>query len=91
MFPEGLGTSQGWLSPICPLTFHRSLKVDFSPPSGTELPAFNPSSTPQPSQVLLLANPQKVSEGPGCDRAWPWGGGNPILHALTLCHPSSLL
>lgn len=37
------------------------MKVKLQPPSGTELPAFNPIVHPSAiTQVLLLANPQKV-------------------------------
>lgn len=37
------------------------MKVRLQPPSGTELPAFNPIVHPSAiTQVLLLANPQKV-------------------------------
>uniref|UniRef100_A0A8D2H287 Golgi associated, gamma adaptin ear containing, ARF binding protein 1 n=1 Tax=Urocitellus parryii TaxID=9999 RepID=A0A8D2H287_UROPR len=40
------------------------MKVKLQPPSGTELPAFNPVVHPSAiTQVLLLANPQKV-KGP---------------------------
>lgn len=36
------------------------MKVKLQPPSGTELPAFNPIVHPSAiTQVLLLANPQK--------------------------------
>lgn len=36
------------------------MKVKLQPPSGTELPAFNPLVPPSAiTQVLLLANPQK--------------------------------
>lgn len=36
------------------------MKVKLQPPSGTELPAFNPIVPPTAiTQVLLLANPQK--------------------------------
>uniref|UniRef100_G3VAD8 Golgi associated, gamma adaptin ear containing, ARF binding protein 1 n=1 Tax=Sarcophilus harrisii TaxID=9305 RepID=G3VAD8_SARHA len=39
------------------------MKVKLQPPSGTELPAFNPIVHPTAiTQVLLLANPQKVWE-----------------------------
>lgn len=38
------------------------MKVKLQPPSGTELPAFNPIVHPSAiTQVLLLANPQKVT------------------------------
>ncbi|XP_043923781.1 ADP-ribosylation factor-binding protein GGA1 [Protopterus annectens] len=38
----------------------KSMKVKLQPPSGTELPAFNPIVPPMAiTQVLLLANPQK--------------------------------
>lgn len=44
-------------SPSCP----QVMKVRLQPPSGTELPAFNPIVHPSAiTQVLLLANPQKV-------------------------------
>ncbi|MGH0123491.1 UNVERIFIED_CONTAM: hypothetical protein FKN15_022716 [Acipenser sinensis] len=39
------------------------MKVKLQPPSGTELPAFNPVVPPAAiTQVLLLANPHKVTE-----------------------------
>ena len=67
------------------------MKVKLQPPSGTELPAFNPIVHPSAiTQVLLLANPQKVSEGPGCDRAWPWGGGSLFSRSDPLPSPSQL-
>lgn len=41
------------------------MKVKLQPPSGTELPAFNPIVHPSAiTQVLLLANPQKVTPAP---------------------------
>lgn len=37
------------------------MKVKLQPPSSTELPAFNPIMPPAAiTQILLLANPQKV-------------------------------
>lgn len=67
------------------------MKVKLQPPSGTELPAFNPIVHPSAiTQVLLLANPQKVSEGPGCDRAWPWGGDSLFSRSDPLSSPSLL-
>ncbi|XP_021114686.1 ADP-ribosylation factor-binding protein GGA1 isoform X3 [Heterocephalus glaber] len=41
------------------------MKVKLQPPSGTELPAFNPIVHPSAiTQVLLLANPQKILSAP---------------------------
>lgn len=62
--PETLGgelVPQQWrpdqLYTSCP----QIMKVRLQPPSGTELPAFNPIVHPSAiTQVLLLANPQKV-------------------------------
>ncbi|XP_019370794.1 PREDICTED: ADP-ribosylation factor-binding protein GGA1 [Gavialis gangeticus] len=50
--------------PICNIVFQSAvpkvMKVKLQPPSGTELPAFNPIVHPTAiTQVLLLANPQK--------------------------------
>ncbi|NXQ53950.1 GGA1 protein, partial [Anthoscopus minutus] len=50
--------------PICNIVFQSAvpkiMKVKLQPPSGTELPAFNPIVHPSAiTQVLLLANPQK--------------------------------
>lgn len=45
--------------------------MKLQPPSGTELPAFNPIVHPSAiTQVLLLANPQKVTaQTLGCEQA----------------------
>lgn len=52
------GTQGALLSP-------QVMKVKLQPPSGTELPAFNPIVHPSAiTQVLLLANPQKVTPAP---------------------------
>uniref|UniRef100_A0A8C7KYQ3 Golgi associated, gamma adaptin ear containing, ARF binding protein 3 n=1 Tax=Oncorhynchus kisutch TaxID=8019 RepID=A0A8C7KYQ3_ONCKI len=43
----------------------KSMKVKLQPPSGTELPPFNPTLPPASiTQVMLLANPLKVRAGP---------------------------
>lgn len=40
----------------------QSMAVKLQPPSGTELPAFNPILPPAAvTQILLLANPNKVN------------------------------
>lgn len=63
------------------------MKVKLQPPSGTELPAFNPIVHPSAiTQVLLLANPQKV-RGLAVT-AHRCGGGAASSLPLTL--PSSL-
>ena len=39
------------------------MKVKLQPPSGSELPAYNPILPPSAiTQVLLVANPRKVSQ-----------------------------
>lgn len=56
--------------PSCP----QVMKVKLQPPSGTELPAFNPVVHPSAiTQVLLLANPQKVRAQLGRGTAVGWG------------------
>lgn len=46
----------------------QSMAVKLQPPSGTELPAFNPILPPAAvTQILLLANPNKVSP----ELSWP--------------------
>lgn len=62
--PETLGKEllppQG-LPDQLPTSRPQVMKVRLQPPSGTELPAFNPIVHPSAiTQVLLLANPQKV-------------------------------
>ena len=55
-------------SALCPVDFRNLLphcmkvmKVRLQPPSGTDLPAFNPVLPPAAiTQILLLANPQQV-------------------------------
>lgn len=65
--------------PSCP----QVMKVKLQPPSGTELPAFNPIIHPSAiTQVLLLANPQKVR--PGCDRV-PLGAGGSLFSTPDSC------
>lgn len=65
------------------------MKVKLQPPSGTELPAFNPIVHPSAiTQVLLLANPQKV-RGPAWT-VWPWGGGSLFSPSDPLPSPSLL-
>lgn len=54
------------------------MRVKLQPPSGTELPAFNPIVHPSAiTQVLLLANPQKV-RGPAVTTRRCGGGGGPF-------------
>lgn len=69
-----------------PLSWLQVMKVKLQPPSGTELPAFNPIVHPSAiTQVLLLANPQKVRaqlcRGPAA------GGGSPLSAADSLTSP----
>nr|XP_023867978.1 ADP-ribosylation factor-binding protein GGA1-like [Salvelinus alpinus] len=50
--------------PVSNILFHASvpdtMRVKLQPPSGTELPAFNPILPPAAiTQILLLANPHK--------------------------------
>lgn len=64
--------------PSCP----QVMKVKLQPPSGTELPAFNPIVHPSAiTQVLLLANPQKV-RGPAVT-GHRWGGGEGSLFSTS--------
>lgn len=47
---------------VCVLVPPQSMAVKLQPPSGTELPAFNPILPPAAvTQILLLANPNKVN------------------------------
>lgn len=65
------------------------MKVKLQPPSGTELPAFNPIVHPTAiTQVLLLANPQKVRGLAVTGAALGWGEAASSPH-LTLL-PSHL-
>ena len=49
--------------------FLQSMKVKLQPPSATELPAYNPILPPSAiTQVMLLANPNKVSHLSGCPK-----------------------
>lgn len=71
--------------PSCP----QVMKVKLQPPSGTELPAFNPIVHPSAiTQVLLLANPQNVRGPPvtGCH----WGLGAASSPPLTVLPSLSL-
>lgn len=61
--PETLGGElvPQWLPDLLYTSCPQVMKVRLQPPSGTELPAFNPIVHPSAiTQVLLLANPQKV-------------------------------
>lgn len=72
--------------PSCP----QVMKVKLQPPSGTELPAFNPIVHPSAiTQVLLLANPQKV-RGPAVTGHHCGGAGAASSPPLTLLPSPSL-
>ncbi|XP_064139637.1 ADP-ribosylation factor-binding protein GGA1 isoform X2 [Loxodonta africana] len=79
--------SSRWPTSLCPWSpSNPVMKVKLQPPSGTELPAFNPIVHPTAiTQVLLLANPQKVR--PSCDRPGSVGGlaSWPALTPPPLC------
>lgn len=57
----------------------QSMKVKLQPPSGTELSPFSPVQPPAAiTQVMLLANPMKVSMG---ESTLPiWGPAAPEYH-----------
>lgn len=64
-----------------PLLVLQSMKLKLQPPSGTELPPFNPILPPASiTQVMLLANPLKVRAGP---RVFPgkvtWSGKSNMI------------
>lgn len=49
------------------------MKVKLQPPSGTELSPFSPIQPPAAiTQVMLLANPMKVSKGESTAPTWGW-------------------
>lgn len=61
--PSRIGFPLGRLKrpSVCVLLPPQTMAVKLQPPSGTELPAFNPILPPAAvTQILLLANPNKV-------------------------------
>lgn len=64
------------------------MKVKLQPPSGTELPAFNPIVHPSAiTQVLLLANPQKVRLRALSGQGHALGGRGTAALSVTLLLP----